>query len=190
MRETPTHGDDADQGVSENEYTTIRVRHDTARSLSKRSTDDDNSYDDVVQRLLSVTEKDISLREAVEGYFNEFDPESIAGMSAWISWHEGEPTAVMFTINTGEAKLDGQHVVDTFGAEYRIRIDRPDDDPLRLRFQCEADPYGPASLETSDTIPIYLCDDLAGADPIPLDEGIERLKAKLLGRGEQEVETP
>lgn len=115
----------------------------------------DDTYEDVILRLLDETKKTISLEKFLERLVEAVDPAQIALHRVY-----GE---LSFVIHTPE-ELDTELVND---------VDAVSVDSQTYRFRLEKDPHGPQDV---GRITVYAPNGDADIGPVTVEQGVERVK--------------
>ncbi len=164
--------------------TTIKASERTKRRLDRRTRMGvDNSYDDVINRLLDATMEMVSIEEVIDAITDFYD--DIAMIKADTLPSCENPSKVIITVHTGEAgSLEDHPPIFNQGNEY-VKI-KTDDETYVAFVRVMATFDGPGTLETSERTTLYMNDNVLGGEPVSIDEGLERLRTKL-GMDHEEI---
>lgn len=161
--------------------TTLRTTHDRLDELAYRSRDDDESYDDVIKRLLEKTEHPNSLYYVVEQAIEQYDDVASVRVShPWNISDSDEKGTVIITVYTGEAETFEEHF-EPLSPDNKVRLPRGPtmEETEPLRYECIATFDGPQTMDTDEQTVVYMDESVIGAEPVELEEGIEKLGDKL-----------
>lgn len=117
------------------------------------------------------------ITELVERIVNKFD--YVAEIHVAHLPTVDEVSCLVITVHTGEAD-SFEEPLDEF-AGYHALVDVGDADPLELPVNVLATYDGVGHLQGSQGTTVYMADDVLGAEPRSLDEGLTRLRQKLAG---------
>ncbi|MFB6225199.1 MAG: hypothetical protein ABEI13_01960, partial [Candidatus Paceibacteria bacterium] len=135
------------------------------------------SYDDVLRRLLTQTQKEVTLEEVIDTVWSQF--EYVACIVVFHIPYIEYVSELDIKVYTGEA--DGlEDYLDLYGPEYRIVVEDGKNGSKRLPFNIMATCGGPQQRDGKEATTIYMDDSVIGAVPTELDEGLENLTEKLL----------
>lgn len=159
---------------------TIALHKSTRQRLENRATEEDHSYEDVVNRLLDETIEHITLEEVIDVTIERYDLENISCINL------NHPTLVSgrlgfltVTIYTGEAETYEDYLED-FGPEHRIQMEIDDQQITDIEFDVMATFDGLHTMDDRQATLIYLSDSVFGAsDSIDIDEGLDNFRDKV-----------
>lgn len=143
---------------------------------------------DVIERLLDETIEEVPIETVIDDVFDHFD--HVASIAVDHTQPE-EPSSVQITVYTG----------DIFGFEYgcdenvplyssgrsRVVIESSDGERFTVPFHLIATSTGP-SPEMIERTPVYMSDNVLGAEPLSVEAGLDRLRSKL-GKTTTEIRT-
>lgn len=138
---------------------------------------EDESIEDVIERLLDKTKKDVGLKPVIRNAIDEYESVCCVYVNHPTKPEE-PPTFLDIAVYSDEAEAMMDYA-DIWGPEYRIIVRKDDGELRRLQFRVYGTIDGPQSKDTREGTPVYMDDDVIGAEPIPLKEGIERLREKI-----------
>ena len=146
------------------------------RRLYRRATADEQTYEDVISRLLDETTAEVSLEEVIETAIEKYDDVA----SVCVDHHSPDepPMQLRITVFTGEAK-SFQDQVGVFDAKHRVVIPADEEDVTTVPFEVVATFDGPRNMDGMEGTPVYMSEDVVGAEPLELDKGIRYLREKL-----------
>jgi hypothetical protein len=158
--------------------TTLRTTKERLAELSYRSKDRE-SYDDTIARLLQETEKIVSLEEAINACFEQFDNVASVRVSHPRLVSEDDLSGLVITIYTGEAE-SFEHSFEPLSVDHKVVINYGNGDQSRpLSYECFATFDGPQTMDNREQTVVYMDDSVLNAEPLSLDEGLEKLRTKL-----------
>lgn len=143
----------------------------------QRRAGEDESIEDVIERLLNKTTKGVGLEPVIRTAIDEYEDVCCVYVDHPTSPDE-LPTFLDIAVYTDEAEAV-MDFHDVGSPEYRIMVRRDDGEMRRLPFRVFGTFDGPQSRDTREGTPVYMDNDVTGAEPIPLKEGIERLREKI-----------
>lgn len=126
--------------------------------------------------------KALSIREIIGKLFNRFD--HVASVCVDHPNVE-DPGLVFITVYTSEAGGFGEQISLYDSEEVLATIENAEEERFTLPFEIIATWDGPTS-EMMERTPVYMSENVLGAKPISVDDGIAHLQAKL-GKPRDEV---
>lgn len=166
----------------------IRIDDSTAARLETRRKDDE-SVDALIQRLLDETAEEVALESLLNHILDHYD--HVAGIRVDHPTSE-DPSYIHIKVFTGDVRehRDEWEFIRTsaqFDAAttHVVIEDEEGDVSHTLPFQVFADPDGPTG-ETIGMTPVYVADDVVGSEPLSLEAGLARLRAKI-GKSADEI---
>jgi hypothetical protein len=117
----------------------------------------------------------IGLDTVVEQAINEFDSVTAITIAHLLTWEQ--PRLLTIKIYTGEADSFEDHL-QLFSDDHRIAIDRGDE-PILVPFRLFASFDGPAVWDSVEQTTIYMQDNVFGAQPLQIGDGLAYIQNKL-----------
>lgn len=125
----------------------------------------------------SETGTDYELEQAVRMACEPFD--YVASVNVDHPNPSGDlPKGLHIVVYTGEAESYEEHI-QAFSPKDRIVVQSESRRQRRLSVNAIATFDGPQTWDTYESTPVYVADDVRGAEAVPLVEGIEQLRKKL-----------
>ena len=145
-----------------------------------------DTYDQVISHLLDITTEAVSLEAVVTAGMEHFD--HVAGVYvAHPPLDECEKGTLYITVYTGDV-FTAESRIDLFSPRHRIEINGDEDGGERqYRFELYASCDGPNYLNNLSGTPVYMAEDVHGAEALPLETGIRYLSNKLMNPDEWET---
>lgn len=139
---------------------------------------------DVIERLLDETVEDVPLPTVINEIFSQFD--HVASIDVGHPNPES-PTMLTITVYTGDA--DGyEDTVDIYrSGRYRAVIENESGERFTPSFDIIATVTGPSGMNTAGRTCVYMAEQVIGAEPQSVDDGLATLQQKL-GKSSDEVE--
>lgn len=153
--------------------------------MERRATSEEQEPKDIIVQMLDETTTEVELDNVIRTAINDFD-HVVSVYVDHIPTYD-TPSSLRICLYTGEAG-SVEDPVEVFGPEYRIVIQR-DDDRLRLPFRIIASVGGPNDRDSSYGTPVYMHENVVGAQTLDLDVGMEYLRDKLSQPEDWEPET-
>jgi len=144
------------------------LEHQTLDELRSRASEDDQTIDDVVTRLLDRTQSTIALREFLETLVDEKDVADVQVGKALLK----EGHTLQMTITMPHSQIDEGRTPKVLKPHDRITIDG-----RQFQFNVDESAMGPGGV--ANAITLYAADNIREIDPVSIDEGIEALRAFL-----------
>lgn len=130
---------------------------------------------------------EISLREAVDHALDQFD-DVVCVVVHHLPYVRSLQDLVI-TVYTGHADSEGEWP-GVFGHHIRVRIARPDAEPLRLPVRVHASCGGPQERNDLEMTTVFMTDEVIGARPLTVEKGVGYLEKKLARGEDWEYEPP
>ncbi|MCU4744226.1 hypothetical protein [Natronoglomus mannanivorans] len=148
------------------------ITQETKRRLFHRRRTDE-TFDDMINRLLDETIVEMTLKETIEAARNEYDDITAISVN-----HPGlTETGLLYVKIWSPEIMDGGEA-NVFSPSHRVVIER-DGETVRMVPVVIEGMYFPDLADNQDTTTIYLEDLGAKHNPVALAEGIDHLRNKL-----------
>lgn len=146
------------------------------RRLNRRAREGEQTYEEIIERLLDETITEVELEEVIKTVIDHFDDVVYVRVDHPFPVENG--SLLFITVSAGDI-VDFEESVEVFGPEHRVVIDPENEfETLRLDFEIQVEPYLPSAIETRNVTPVYL--EKQNGEHLDLDVGLERLRDKLL----------
>lgn len=153
----------------------MSINSNTMHRLTRRAREDEQTCEDVINRLLDDTIITVELTEVIEQSLDQFqDVPSITVNH--LPTHE-RPEEIVISLYTGEANSYEEYL-DLYSPDHQIVIDR-DDETFTVPFHVKAYFEGPVTWDSTENTTIHLPEGVFGVEPVNLDDGIAYLQNKL-----------
>lgn len=131
---------------------------------------------DVVERLLDETVVEVPIEDILTEALDHFD--HVSGITVHLPFPE-RMSSLHVTVNTGD--IDEHHVDGPlhYSGRHHASITNLDGERFVIPFTVVASVDGPSCMETIESTPVYVADSVVDADPLTLEDGLERLRRKV-----------
>lgn len=147
----------------------MKVRTELESRLKRRAREDEQTVDDVINRLLDESEVLFSLEEAIRAAADSFD--RIDAITV------GHATRTDITVYTAEVDERGA-TIETIGPEDKVLI-KEAQRTVETELTAVATPSSSELWNSKCTTTVYVSDSVRGVDPVEFEDGISYLKEKL-----------
>jgi hypothetical protein len=153
----------------------------TLRRLESIRKADENA-DEAITRMLDNAVEKVPIETIMTDLLDRF--EDVASINVNLSASSENPGMLLISVHTGDAGWE-DNITFREGKESRAVIESKAGEQFCLPFDIIATCDGP-KRESIGTTPIYMTDDVLGAEPVTLDEGLDQLRAKI-GKSRDEL---
>jgi hypothetical protein len=157
---------------------TIRTNDRLKRELRARQRDGESSFHEVMVRILNEHRRIWDLEDDILPTIQE-EYDYIASIRVSTIPTISQPSTCIIKIYTGEAESLEDYLPYFDEGRDKIGLPRADDPEFVCELELMATVDGPSSLENAESTPIYMADNVLGAEYLSLDDGLERFYERL-----------
>ena len=155
----------------------VQIDRRTVQHLCNRAENDEHTIDDVINRLLKETAKEVELGEVIRTAMGQFDHVACVSVAHLATYEE--PTGISIQIFTGDVD-QFEETVDLYDSRYLISIERDNEkNDLQIPFNVTATCNGPGTYNSLERTTVFMHENVMGAEEIELATGLEYLHDKL-----------
>ena len=173
------------ESVNEEDSTerTAQAAQRLKRRLDARRRDGEDR-NDVIERLLNETIEEVPIETVIDDVVDHFD--HVASIAVNHTQPE-EPNSLQITVYTGDVFGYDENVPLYSSGRSRVVTKASNGERFTVPFFITATSDGP-SPEMIERTPVYMSDNVLGADPLSVEDGLDRLRSKL-GKTTTEIRT-